>query len=147
MELTYQIVWILLFVILLIAEGLTAQLVSIWGAIGALCACIVSLFGAPLWLQVLVFLVVTALTVIATRPLVRKFVTAKAQSTNFDRILGQTGVVREKINNIDGEGCVFIDGKEWTARSSDGSIIEPDEKVVIDKIEGVKVFVSKKEDK
>ena len=97
--------------------------------------------GAALWLQVVLFLSVSAITLAATRPLVRKM-SAKAVPTNLDRAIGSAARVTEEIDNDAGTGAVYVDGKTWSARSSDGSPIPVGAKVVVDRMEGVKLFVT-----
>ena len=138
-----NIVWLILFLILLLVEAATVSLTSIWFALGALAALICSISGGPLWLQLVFFFLTSILTLIFTRPLAKKHVNSKIVSTNFDRVIGMEAVVTEEIDNIKSRGAVLIDGKIWTARSSDGSIIEKDSVVKACKIDGVKLIVSK----
>lgn len=136
--------WAIALVVLLIIEGATAQLVTIWFAAGALAALIATFCGAKLWLQITLFIVVSGVTLAATRPLVKKITHAKAQPLNADRCIGETAVVTETIDNISGKGAVKVGGIVWTARSEGGEIIEEGKNVVIEKIEGVKVIVKEK---
>lgn len=135
-------VWAGLLALFIIVEALTAQLVTIWFAAGSLAALIVHLCGAKLWLEIVLFIVVSAVALIVTRPLVKKFTHSKIQPTNADRCIGAEAVVTEDINNIEGTGCVVIDGITWSARSEDGEIISKGKKVVIKEIKGVRVVVS-----
>ena len=128
-------------VVLLIIEGATYGLTSVWFAIGALCALITAALGAPLWLQVLWFAVVSAATLLLTRPLVVKYVNSRTQPTNADRLLGQTAMVRERVDNLAGTGTVYADGKLWTARSAGGQVLPEGERVLVRRIEGVKLIV------
>ena len=135
------IVWAVALVVFLVIEGVTAQLVTRWFAAGALVSLVSAALKAPEWLQIVLFVVVSAVTLIATRPLVKKLTGRKAENLNAERIIGQTAVVTEAINNIEGTGSVKIDGVVWTARSSGDEAIEAGAQVVIEKIEGVKVIV------
>ena len=135
------IVWAVALVVFLVIEGVTAQLVTIWFAAGALVSLVSAALKAPEWLQIVLFVVVSAVTLIVTRPLVKKLTGRKAENLNAERIIGQTAVVTETINNIEGTGSVKIDGVVWTARSSGDEVIEAGTQVVIEKIEGVKVIV------
>ncbi len=135
--------WLILFVLFLIFEAVTVSITSIWFAAGALVALICSMLGGPVWLQVVLFFLVSILTLILTKPLVKKFVNSNTVSTNFDRIIGMNAVVTEEINNLKAQGAVLVDGKVWTARSSDDSVIEKDTIVKVCKIDGVKLIVSK----
>ena len=60
--------------------------------------------------------------------------------TNADRVLDRIGRVTEPVD--DERGAVIVDGKTWSARSSLGTSIPADAHVRIDRIEGVKLFVT-----
>ena len=124
-----------------IVEALTAGLVSIWFVAGAGAALIGALLGAGTGVQVGLFVVVSAAALAATRPLVRRYASGKAVPTNLDRVLGDTGKVTETIDNGNSAGAVYVDGKTWTARSADGSVIPTGEQATVERIEGVKLFV------
>lgn len=141
MEQFMLIFWIVLLVAFVIIEAVTPQLVTIWFALGSAAALIANLFNAPEWTQWLIFIAVSVVALIATRPLVKKFSKQKTQPTNADRSIGKTAVVTEEIDNIISKGMVSLDGVAWTARSEDGSVIPKDTKVTVTKIEGVKLIV------
>lgn len=141
MEYAMLIFWIVLLVVLVIVEAATAQLVTIWFAAGAAAALIAERCHAPEWLQWIIFIAVSVIALIATRPLVRKVTKNKRQPTNADRCIGQTAVVLEEINNIEGKGQVQVNGIPWTARSLDGTIFKKDELVTVERIDGVKLIV------
>ena len=136
------ILWLVLTVILLITEAATVTVVSLWFAAGALAAMAMALAGGSIWLQVLVFLVVSAAALTALRPLVRKYLTPKITATNIDSVIGSVGIVTGDIDNIASSGQIKLNGMDWTARSTSGEPIVAGTKVRVDKIEGVKVFVS-----
>lgn len=140
-EFTMLIFWIALLVILIIIEAVTAQMVTIWFAAGAAAAMVAELLNAPGWLQWVIFIAVSAIALVITRPLVRKLTKTKIQPTNADRCIGQIAVVIEDINNIEGKGQVQVNGSVWTARSSDGTVFKKDERVTVEKIDGVKLIV------
>lgn len=142
-ENTMFIIWAAAILLFGILEAVTAQLVSIWFVIGAAAALIAAFCGANLTIQVIVFTAVTILALVITRPLVKKYVSPKRERTNADRVLGQTGVVVEEINNLNATGQVKVDGKIWTARSQNNSIIPIDSQITIKEISGVKLIVSK----
>lgn len=133
--------WILLIVALVIIEAVTVQLVTIWFAVGAVGGLIASAFNLDIWIQVLIFVIVSAITLIATRPLVKRFTKTNNEPTNADRFIGQTAVVTEPIDNIHGKGAVTVGGLEWTARTVDGKTVEKDALVTVEKIEGAKLIV------
>ena len=140
-EISMTVVWIVAIVVLLIIEGLTSGLVTIWFAIGALAGLICQLVGAPLWLQLTVFLVVSFVTHVLTRPLAQKHLNSKTQPTNADRLLGKECIVTEAIDNIAGTGAVSVGGQTWTARAVSDEPIQPKAIAVVRRIEGVKLIV------
>ena len=142
-EFTMLIFWIVLLIVLIVVEAVTAQMVTIWFAAGAVAAIAAELLGAQVWLQWTVFIVVSVIALVATRPLVRKLTKTRVQPTNADRVIGQAAVVTEEIDNIAAKGQVSVGGTVWTARSADGTVISKDEKVTVEKIEGVKLIVKK----
>ena len=128
-------------------EAATAGLVSIWFAAGAVAGLIAAWLGAGVAVQVVLFAVVSAAALAVTRPLVRRYAAGKAVPTNLDRVLGDTGRVTETIDNARSAGAVYVDGKTWTARSDDGAVIPQGTTVKILRMEGVKLFVRKIEEK
>jgi len=135
-------VWFALLIIFLVAEGSTVTLVSIWFALGSLIAMVAALLGGPIWLQVLLFLGVSAALLALLRPLVRKYIKPKVTATNADSLIGSRGYVTETVDNLASTGQVKLGAMPWTARSTDGSPISEGTLVRVDRIEGVKVFVS-----
>lgn len=135
-------IWAGLLVIFLVLEAVTVQLVSIWFAVGALGALIATLSGADATVQVIVFVVLVLGALLATRPMVKRFASRKAQSTNADRNIGATAVVLETIDNLNSTGQVQVNGMVWTARSDTGEVIPKDTFVRVERIEGVKLIVT-----
>ena len=133
--------WLIALVIFGVVEAATAGLVCIWFAMGAMVALLAALVGTGVVEQVVVFAVVSAATLAATRPLVRRMTAGKAVATNADRVLGAAAKVTETIDNENSAGAVYVDGKTWTARSADGSVIPAGEQVEVISMEGVKLFV------
>mgnify|MGYP001255242861 CR=1 FL=1 len=133
--------WLIALVIFGVVEAATAGLVCIWFAMGAMAALLAALVGTGVVEQVVVFAVVSAATLAATRPLVRRMTAGKAVATNADRVLGAAAKVTETIDNENSAGAVYVDGKTWTARSADGSVIPAGEQVEVISMEGVKLFV------
>ena len=139
------VLWLAAMIVLLIVEGLAPGLVSIWFALGALAAMISSLLKAPVWLQVLWFVVVSLVTLLITRPLAKKYVNAHTVPTNADMAIGQDCVVTEAIDNVAGSGAVSVGGKIWTARTDEPErVIEKGSIAVVERIEGVKLIVKTK---
>ena len=130
-------------VLFLIVEAVTVGLVCIWFAAGSLIALLCAMFGAPVWAQVLAFLVVSAVTLYYTRPLVKKYVNNKVEPTNADAVIGKECRVTETIDNIAGTGAVYVDGKTWTARNeNEGETIPEGTLVTAKRIDGVKLIVA-----
>ena len=139
----FAIFWLVLFIVFLMAEASTVVVVSLWFAIGALTAMIASIFGAEFWLQAVLFFSVSIALLCALRPLTKKYFTPKITRTNVDAVVGATGRVVETVQNDLTQGRVKLGGMEWSARSTSGEILEVGTPVKVDKIEGVKVFVTK----
>lgn len=136
------IVWIGFVIFMLLCEGFTTQLVSIWFAVGALCAAVSSLITSSVLVQVIVFIVVTCGTLIATKPLVDKYRKGhKEVKTNSDRFIGQTGVMLTDIDTLEAVGQVKVSGEVWTAKLKNPTPVKKDDKVKILAIEGVKMIV------
>lgn len=135
------IIWLVLMVIFLIAEASTVSMVSLWFAAGSLVSLIAAVLGAPLWLQITLFLAVSAVLLASLRSIVRKHITPKLTATNVDAIIGSQGFATADIDNVNATGTVKLGAMEWTARSATGEIIKTGTLVKVEKIEGVKVFV------
>ena len=142
MSLSYPMLWLVLLVLFAGVEGLTAGLISIWFCAGSLAGLIAAMAHASIWVQIVVFAVVSLLAMAVVRPIAKKHWQPTIQKTNVDSILGSEGLVIEAIDNIRGTGQVKIGGIVWTARSEDGSPIEEGALVTVDRVEGVKVMVS-----
>lgn len=134
-------IWIIFAVFMLICEALTTQLVSIWFVIGGVAAAVTCIFTDNILIQSIVFIVVSLICLIATRPFVKKFNAKKKEPTNSDRLIGRVGIVTLDIINTKGEGQVNVDGKIWSAKSDDEREIKKGANVRITAIEGVKLIV------
>lgn len=140
-------IWLGLIVLFLLVEAACPiHLASIWFAIGAVVALVVALLNGAVWLQIVLFTVVSIGLLIALWPLVRKVLDPHRTATNVDSVIGMPARVTYPICNEDAQGQVKIGGMEWTARSTSGSPIPAGTLVRIDRIEGVKVFVSPAEE-
>lgn len=136
-------IWFGIALFMAIIEGVTYQLVSIWFVLGAVVSAIVSIFVPEnIWLQIILFIVISVATLIATKPIVKKITRTKKLPTNSDRYIGMKGVVKEEINNTLGVGLVNLKGSVWSATSDDGSVIPIDSVVIVKDIKGVKLIVS-----
>lgn len=137
------IIWLGLMVTFLVVEAVCViHLVSIWFAAGSLVAMLIALMGGPIWLQVTLFVIVSGALLALLWPLVRKHLNPKLTKTNVDAIIGTTGLVTVAINNVEAHGQVKLGAMEWTARSTSGQPIPAGTLVRVDRIEGVKAFVT-----
>ncbi len=140
-----EVLWLALLIVFAVLEASTVSLVSIWFMGGALTALIAALCGAEIWLQIILFFVVSIALLLCLRPLSKKLLKKRKIATNADSNIGKTAVVTETIDNLRGTGAVKISGVEWSARSVDDSVLEKDAVVRILRIEGVKVCVERAE--
>ena len=146
-EMILKFTWLALLIVFTVVEALTVGLTSIWFAAGALCALVCTLVGLNIWVQIAVFMLVSALCLMAVRPLIQKHLNSNVEATNADRILGTEAMVTEDIHNLRGQGAVSIGGLTWSARSEHDAPIPAGTLVRILRIEGVKVYVEElKED-
>jgi len=139
-------IWLAIAIVLGIIEAATLGITTIWFAIGALIAMVASLINLPLPVQVLVFLVSSMVLLYFTRPIVKKCGKIGTTRTNADRLIGEKGLVTEKIDVINGKGQVKVFGQIWSARSVDNQDIDAGETVEIKGITGVKLVVGRSEE-
>lgn len=142
----YAIIWLAALVILLIAEALTLGLTTIWFAGGALIALVAALLGANVWVQLGIFLAVSLILLIFTRPVALRYMNKSTLKTNVDSLAGEQGIVSETIDNLEATGKVKLNDVFWMARSEDGSIINEGTVVEIVRVDGVKLIVKVKEE-
>ena len=132
------IVWIGFAVFMLLCEGFTTQLVSIWFVLGSVCAAITTIFTSDITIQSAVFLVVS---LIVTRPLVKRFKKRnKTTGTNADRHIGQVGFMLTDLTDIDKTAQAKVGAETWTVKS-DKAPLSKGTKVKVLAIEGVKLIV------
>lgn len=136
-----NVVWIVAVIVFGVVEGVTEGLVSVWFAIGALAGLIASVMRYGALTQLAAFVAVSAIALAATRPLVKRYASGGYTRTNADRVIGQIGRVTEAVDSE--SGAVYADGKTWTARSSDGTVLPMETQVRVDRIEGVKLYVTR----
>ncbi|WP_075721808.1 NfeD family protein [Roseburia sp. 499] len=144
MEGIIGIIWLAIIVVMAIIEIITLGLTTIWFAGGALIAFIASLFGVSLPIQIVLFVIVSLVLLVFTRPFAVKFVNKNQTRTNAESLIGKSAIVLEDINNLKAEGAVSVNGQEWTARAVDDTVITKDTVVEIVEIKGVKLMVKAK---
>ena len=140
-------IWLVAIAGFIATEAATTGLVCIWFALGSVAGLLASLAGIELTGQIVIFAVVSAIALAVTRPLVKALSRRKAVPTNLDRVIGTAGKVMEAIDNQSAAGTVYAGGKLWTARSVTGDTIPAGTMVKVERMEGVKLFVIKSEEK
>lgn len=137
--------WAILFIILLVIEIVTVNLVSIWFALGALAAYITSFLTSNVFIQLAVFTIVSAISLILTRSIMDKYFKQDKQTSklNTNRVIGKTGIVTKKITKSS-DGEVKVDGKLWTAVAD--STIKEETSIIVKELKGIKLVVSIKEE-
>lgn len=142
-----SVFWLILMVLCIVAEIATVGLVSIWFAGGALIACFLAMFNVHVVIQVIVFLVVSLLLLVITKPMAKKWINKDRVKTNYEGIIGKVVRVTESVDNINETGTALINGQEWTARSqSDNITFEAGEVAQVVNISGVKLILTKYQD-
>lgn len=137
----YLIFWLITFIVLLVCELVSSALVSVWFCGGALVAIVANLLSAPFLIQLIIFIIVSAVLLIITRPLAKKILKKDTLKTNVSSIIGKKAVVTKEIDNTECIGEINVNGQIWSARSSDDEIIKESSNVVIEDIQGVKAIV------
>lgn len=135
------IIWVIAIIALVILEAATTQLIGIWFAVAALISLILALFEIDIWIQIVVFIVVSTALLLSTRPMAKRLLKNSPEHTNADRSVGETGIVIEEIENDKATGQVKVLGQTWSARSLNDEVIPVDEKVTVHSIDGVKLIV------
>ncbi len=137
-----SIAWLVILAVLLVIEIATLGLTTIWFATGALVAFLMSLAQVNIYLEIVVFLVVSILMLIFTRPIAVKYFNSKRIKTNYESVIGSVAKVTQTINNFNATGVVVVAGVEWTARAAnDNYIINSGSRVIVKEVSGVKLIV------
>lgn len=135
--------WMVLCISFTLLEAFTQQFVSIWLLTGSVVAMIGSYLGADFEMQCILFVLVSLITLIAFRPTVKKFVKGTITATNTDLNVGKLAIVTTEFNDLSFEGRILVNDMDWAAKSLDGIAHKKGEKVIVEKIEGVKCLVRK----
>ena len=134
-------VWLGLIVAFIAVEAATVNLVSVWFIGGSVAGLVCAILDASVLLQFTVFILVSALLLALLRPLLKKYLRVKPSRTNADRLLGQEALVTEDIDNLRETGAIRVNGVLWTAKSALDTQIPSGSRVIIERIEGAKVYV------
>ena len=137
------IFWLVVVAVMLVIEIFTMGLTTIWFSLGAVAAAIAAALGAPLWVQILLFSVVSVLIMLLVRPFAMKVMDKSRTKTNIEEVIGEQAEVIEDIDNQRERGKVRYRGVEWMARSVDGNKIAVGEMVMVESVAGVKLIVRK----
>lgn len=141
------IFWLALFILFLIVEIITVGLTTIWFAGGTLVALLANAIGLDLVWQIVIFVVVSVILLVFTRPFATKYINSNKLKTNYEGIIGKVVRVTEKVDNISATGTAIVNGVEWTARAEkDGTVIEKDKLAKIVHIDGVKLILEECKD-
>ena len=136
------IFWLVAMVALIVIELATLGLTTIWFACGALAAVIAAALGAPILLQILMFVVVSFAVLLAVRPIAVKYFNKDRTRTNIESMIGRQAIVVSEIDNMQGVGQVSVNGMDWSARSTINELkISVGRVVVIRAVDGVKLIV------
>ena len=137
-----NLIWLGLFILLLVIEIITVGLTTIWFAAGALAALAANVMGADLIIQIIIFLAVSVVLLIFTRPWAEKHLNRKRVRTNYEREIGKVIRITEKVDNLNQTGKSVVDGQEWTVRSrNDSDIFEAGALARVVAVSGVKLIV------
>lgn len=137
--------WLIVFIVLVVIELITVGLVSVWFAAGAVAAFITSYFTNNIFIQIPIFVAISIISLIATRPILKKYFSKDIIKTNVNKLIGETAIVLEDLSKTN-MGKVKVDGQIWSAINSEKGKIIKDSEVEILSIERVKLIVRKKED-
>ena len=146
-NLSMTVFWLVILVVMVVIELLTMGLTTVWFAGGALVATIAALLHAPLFLQIILFLVVSAVLLFFTRPLAVKYFNKDRIRTNAESLVGRQAIVISEIDNLQGLGQVNVGGMEWSARTRvDGVKLPVGTVVTVLAINGVKLVVEERKE-
>ena len=138
---TWMIIWGIIFVVMVILELCTMQLISVWFAAGSLAAFIAAALQVPPLGQAIIFTAASVLLLVATKPILKKFRVGDKIPTNLDAEIGKTAVVTEEINEAKNTGRVRIGGVNWRARTRDGAVIAVEAAVKVLELSGTTAYV------
>ncbi len=136
--------WLIAVIAFIVLEAVTYQLVSVWFVIGSLGGLLAAALGANPWVQIVVFVIISALMLAVLRPLSMKLLKPKGLKTNVDGLIGEDVLITENVSNISETGKGRIKGMTWTVRSETGEEIPENTVATVLRIEGVKLIVKVK---
>lgn len=138
---TGSIIWLIIVAVMVVIEIISLGLTTIWFGIGAVGAAVAAWMGYGIWVQLVVFALLSVVAMALCRPFAIRYLNRDKEKTNVENVVGKTVVVSKKIDNEMASGEVKLNGIEWTARSEDGRVIPENERVTVTAVEGVKLIV------
>ncbi len=138
---SYGMFWVIVAAVALVVEIISLGLSSIWFTGGAIVAAIIGYMNGPIWLQIVAFIVVSTVLLLVMRPLAKKHLAIGQEKTNTDSLIGRTEKVLVTVDNNAGTGMIKLGDVEWRAVSDDGSVIPEGTLVVIQRLEGTRLYV------
>lgn len=143
LELLEQVIfWVIVLIVAIVIELATLGLTTVWFAGGALIAAVAAAFSLPIWFQILLFLAVSLVLMVFTRPVAVKYFNKDRVRTNVESLVGRQAIVISEIDNLQGIGQVTVGGQEWSARSEDDRLhIDVGAVVNVVAVSGVKLVV------
>ena len=137
--------WLGAFIVFLVIEIITMGLTTIWFAGGALVATILAVLNLPVWVQIVVFIVVSCTMLIFTRPIAVKYFNRDRVRTNVESLIGREAIVVSEVDNLQGIGRVTVAGQEWAARNYvDNSPLPVGTVGIVRSIDGVKLLIEQR---
>lgn len=143
----YLLVWLVAIIVFIALEASTYQLICIWFAIGSIGGFVSAYLSAGFETQLIVFIVLSVITLLCLRPVSMKLLKNKNSiKTNVDALVGREVLITKEVNNINGRGEGKVNGLPWSVRSADDTVgFEPGEIAYIERVEGVKLIVRRRE--
>jgi len=136
------ILWIVLIIIFAAVEIGTVGLTAIWFAGGACIALVAHLLGMGIYGQVILFIAVSAVLMIFTRPWALRYLKPRLVKTNYEMVVGEQVCLTEAVDNVKGTGTAIYKGQEWTARAYEANkVFEAGMIVEVKEIRGVTLYV------
>lgn len=140
-------IWLVLLIVFMTIEVATVGLTAIWMAGGSLAAMFAELAGLNIWWQIGIFIAVSFLLLIFTKPFAVKYINSNHEKTNYEGIIGKVVRITETVNNYEMTGTTVLNGIEWTVRTEeDGLVLNPGDLAKVVDISGVKLIVKKCEE-
>ena len=135
------ILWVILASVILFGEIISLGLTTIWFAIGALCSALLAYLDINVYIQLIVFILVSLVLLVLLRKFAKKVLNTSRQCTNVDTLIGSKGIVTKEIDSLNYEGRINIQGQDWKAKSDEN--IGKSECVEVVGIQGVSLIVKK----